>query len=846
MAELEGVFEACVAQLNNGTPLDACLAMYPAESSDLLPLLRIVIGLQKLAAPAPAADPTTAGAARARFLARASALSQPALGTAEDAFEQSTALLASGASLEDCLDRFPYYAADLRPRLEMLVGLQQVRRLAPQPSPAARSTARGLFVARAAALGQPPSLSAEDALDASLRMVAAGAAVEECLQAFPHYARELRSALAITAALRTEVALPVPARPAQAIATPRQAFVESAGAARRAARTQQTGADWLGSLAGLFRQPAWARAAMLILIVLLTLGFGRVAVTVASVALPGDTLYPVKLAAEQARLWVTADEDQRATLREQFEQTRREEAAVVTEQRRQVQVQFPGVIESMVDGVWRIAGLEMPVLVAGDAVVRGQPAVGANVTILAYSDGSGSLVARQVLVMAPADALPPAAMATSISTRTPRPDPPALAPLLPTTATWTPGSRPTFTRTPTASPTLIPITTATPSGTTTTTPSVTATSTSTLLPRPVTLYGAIQEQSATRWIVDGRDVVITANTVIDESQGPAVIGANVQVDGIEQEDRLVVALSIRVLASPVDTETFTGMIQVMGGSQWLIGNRWVIVDGSTQIVGVPAVGKAATVAARRVSGGPWTATRIEVEEPAEPVYLEGVISAIGASSWVVAGQTIVITGDTVITGAPPQIGLNAEVEAIPSNGSLLARFINVIAPASAPTLTPTTEPPAPTPTDPLEPTPTPTGPLEPTATPTDPLEPTATPTDPLEPTATPTDPLEPTATPTDLSPPSATPTPGPPLATPTPTTGPPVPTPFDTPTPAPPTATPIATPTTAPTFPSPAPPTATPVATPTTAPTFLSPAPPTATPAATPTTAPTSPMPGSF
>ncbi|HSN77339.1 MAG TPA: DUF5666 domain-containing protein, partial [Anaerolineae bacterium] len=768
--------------------LDVCLAMHPAESAELSPLLSVVTSLHGLAAPAPSMEPSAAQAARARFLARASTLSRPTHVTAEDAFEQSIALIAAGASLEDCLDRFPHHSADLRPTLQTLVDLQQVHRPVPAASPGARAAARGLFLARAAAFSQPPNISVEDALDASLRMVAAGATVEECLQAFPHYAHELRLALAITGALQTEVASPAPVRLAQSVLTQREAFLSSASAARRAAR--QTGVGWRESLAGLFRQPAWARAAALMLVVLLTLGFGRVAVTVASVALPGDTLYPVKLAAEQARLWATTDEDQRATLREQFEQTRREEAAVVTEQRRQVQVQFPGVIESMVDGVWRIAGLEMPVLVAGDAVVRGQPALGANVIILADSDGGGSLVARQVLVLAPPDVLPLTATATSTPTRTPRSKPPAMAPPLPATATWTPGSRPTFTRTPTASPTLTPTGTATPSGTptTTTTPSVTATSTAAMTPRPVTFFGAIQEQSATWWMVGGRGVVITPNTVIDESQGPAVIGANVQVDGMEQEDGSVVALSIRVQASSVDTETFTGIIRQMGGSQWLIGNRWVIVDGSTQIIGVPEVGKAATVEVRRVAGGPWTATRIEVAEPVEPVYFEGVISAVGASSWVVAGQTIAITSDTVITGAPPQIGLTAEVEAIPRGGALWARRINVIAPTPAPTWTPTTPPPPTTPTAPLEPTPTPTDPLEPT--------------------------------PTDLPPPSATPTPEPPLATPTPTTGLPVPTPLDTATPAPPTATPVATPTPAPTFPSPAPPTATPAATPTTAPTF--------------------------
>jgi hypothetical protein len=223
-------------------------------------------------------------------------------------------------------------------------------------------------------------------------------------------------------------------------------------------------------------------------------------------------------------------------------------------------------------------------------------------------------------------------------------------------------------------------------------------------------------------------------------------------------DGSLVALVIRVQPSPVDTETFTGIIYEMGGSSWLIGNRRVIVDGSTQIIGSPAVGKSAIVDVWRISGGPWTATRIEVEEPEEPVFFEGIISAIGASSWVVAGQTVAITENTVITGLPPQVGLYAEVVAMPSNGLLLALSIEVKAATPAPTSTPTATPEPPTPT------PTPTATPEP---------PTPTPT----PSATPE---LPTATPD----PTLTPTPEPPAATATPTTEPADP-PVDTPTPAP-------------------------------------------------------------
>ncbi len=399
MATIEGVFAVCVTQMNNGTPLEACLAMHPAEAAELSPLLQIVAGLQALAVPAPAMNAATAQSARARFLARASALAQPAPLPAEDALAASAAMLASGVSPDECLEAFPHHAGELRPSLDVVAALQQAAKPAPEPDPAMRAEARARFLAQAMALHQPVEMPVEDALEASLTMLAAGRTVEDCLQAFPHCAGELLPALAITRALQTQLAEPAPARLPKAVSAQRKAFLTSASAARRTAARQRAGAGWQQTLAGLFRQPAWARAGVLLLLILMLVGFSRVAVTTAAGALPGDALYPVKLAAEQARLLVTLDQDQRAVLRQEFEQSRREEAAIVAEQGREVQVQFSGIIESMVDGAWRIAGMETPVLVPGDAVVRGQPQVGANAIILAYSDGSGNLVARQAIIL---------------------------------------------------------------------------------------------------------------------------------------------------------------------------------------------------------------------------------------------------------------------------------------------------------------------------------------------------------------------------------------------------------------------------------------------------------------
>lgn len=750
MATLEGVFAVCVTKLKSGTPLDACLANHPAEAAELSPLLHIVAALQSLAAPAPAMHPDTAQLARARFLARAKALSQQAPVQVEDALDQSAEILAGGSAAEACLDAFPHHAAELRPGLEIVVAMQLAGEPAPAPDPAMRAEARARFLAQAQAMAlrQAQRTPIEEALDASLAMIAAGKTIEDCLQAYPHQADELQPALAIAAALQAQLAQPAPARPAADVSTQRTTFLKAATAARRKSYSQPAGPGWRQTLQGLFRQPAWARAAAMLLVVVLLFSFGRGAMTVAADALPGDALYPVKLAAEQARLLVTADEVQRAELREQFEQSRREEAAVVVQQHRAVQVQFSGVIESMVDGAWRIAGLATPVVVPGDAVMRGRPAVGAHVIVLAYSDGFGNLVARQVLVQ---DAgMAPAPTATPTFTRPPPMQPPVLAPVPPAPpARWTPRPRLTPTWTPVISPTLTLTLTPTPSPTRTTTPSgtPTVTGTPTAAPAPVQFTGSIQEKNAAWWRINGYTVRITAQTLIDESQGPAVVGASVAVLAMPQPDGSLLGLVIRVQAAPsIEYDSFADVINVIGGSQWLIGERWVTVTGSTVIVGTPEVGRTARVSLARPAGGSWAATRIEIEGDVDPVYIDGTISSLSASEWIVGGRRVIITGSTVISGATPQVGYFAQVEALPSGGAFVALTIFVIETGATPTWTATPPQPTWTPT----PGPTSTWTPEPTFTPTP--EPTLTPTP--EPTSTFTP--EPTSTP---EPPTATPEP---------------------------------------------------------------------------------------
>jgi len=133
--------------------------------------------------------------------------------------------------------------------------------------------------------------------------------------------------------------------------------------------------------------------------VVLLFGFSRTAVTVASGALPGDALYPVKRLAEQTRLVLTADTEQRGQLQKHFDQTRREEAQQVAAQGRQVLVQLPGVIASIEGDAWTIFGLDRSVVVPNEVILQGSPGVGKRVLILAWSDGQGNLVAHQITIL---------------------------------------------------------------------------------------------------------------------------------------------------------------------------------------------------------------------------------------------------------------------------------------------------------------------------------------------------------------------------------------------------------------------------------------------------------------
>lgn len=132
---------------------------------------------------------------------------------------------------------------------------------------------------------------------------------------------------------------------------------------------------------------------------------------------------------------------------------------------------------------------------------------------------------------------------------------------------------------------------------------------------------------------------------------------------------------------------FKGKIEAMAPSEWTIGGQVVRINAATRINALdqaPAVGVTAAVEATRMPDGGLLAIEITTErpEPASDQAFEfrGLIESFGDTRWVVGGQTLIVTPDTVIDGSP-QKGLLAQVKAIRhGDGSLTAQRIAVSPP----------------------------------------------------------------------------------------------------------------------------------------------------------------------
>jgi len=534
------------------------------------------------------------------------------------------------------------------------------------------------------------------ALDDCLECLAAGESLKACLRRYPDLADELEALLTTASEVRASYR-PVSEDDPALLRVRNRVMAEVSRREQTAPRRDRRRARFGMRLS---LSPGLASTLISLVVLLGILGGGGM---VSAGSLPGDPLYGVKRATENVRLALTVNQEAKLVLEQVYSQRRLAEAHDVVAQGREARIEFAGRVSSVEGQTVVVDGLI--VQWAGDAA----PSVGDQVAVVGETDSSGQVQASEVVVQQVAS------MDASKADGANDPDPEPTAPPKPTD---TPVPSPTPTDEPTAipEPTVTDEPTATVTATPTESPTVTPSPTSTPVPTPtppppprevhVRIEGRIDEVTGAFWRVAGRQVFISG-THVDSSRANAQVGGKAVVDAVQRPDGGLEARSITVLAAPEappQPKEFSGRIDNIDGSTWIVGGRTVDVS-SAEIEGQPEVGARAIVKADEFSSGRLVAKRVTVKAAElETISFGGVVQSISGGSWVVAGQRVAITGDTSISG-DPQVGAIAEVKAVvQADGSRVALKISVKAPPEpTPEPEPTAEP-TPKPTD--EPTPT--------------------------------------------------------------------------------------------------------------------------------------------
>ena len=212
----------------------------------------------------------------------------------------------------------------------------------------------------------------------------------------------------------------------------------------------------------------------------------------------------------------------------------------------------------------------------------------------------------------------------------------------------------------------------------------------------VSFRGVIEETTTPQqWKISGVVVQLNAQTLVLEQAGLADVGATVQVVGVRQQDRSVLAKIIKVLkpaAEPPRPVQFTAPIRDLPSDgllgEWRVGEETVLVSERTIILPegvVPAVGDIAHITGLRMNDGKVDAKTIQIRKPSQvEVSFTGPIQSFSGTEWMVRNVKVLITATTEIEGTP-QVGLIAEVKGfLQPDRSVIATHIRVREPQTEP------------------------------------------------------------------------------------------------------------------------------------------------------------------
>jgi len=180
------------------------------------------------------------------------------------------------------------------------------------------------------------------------------------------------------------------------------------------------------------------------------------------------------------------------------------------------------------------------------------------------------------------------------------------------------------------------------------------------------------------WMVSGRKVSVTAATEIEKDDGPVVVGATVEVEGLAQNDGSVMAEEIEVESGPGKEYSFTGAVEELPDTMgrigdWKVSGTVVHVTAATMIKqeSAPvAIGVKVEVKGARRADGSIDAYKIEVKFDMDgangTVVFRGTVESLPDTAgrigeWSVGGRKVNVTAATSIKPSNVGVGFYVQV-----------------------------------------------------------------------------------------------------------------------------------------------------------------------------------------
>ncbi len=237
-----------------------------------------------------------------------------------------------------------------------------------------------------------------DAFENCLHRMLNGASIDQVIEAYPSLTNELRSMLQIADAMHTLGEETRLAKNAQARSRARFLSAAIAGQPRPRLKPRPVS----------FHFP---RLALTALIVLITLFLGSITTAAVSAkSLPGDPLYPIKLATERTRLLLVNNTAHKIELEQTFDHERLEEVQALIEKTRSTQVTFAGALKEKDENAWLVDDIRVTITPETQLIGDLKPGFYVDVQGILQTDGTvraDQIRAREFQITGPIQEISP-------------------------------------------------------------------------------------------------------------------------------------------------------------------------------------------------------------------------------------------------------------------------------------------------------------------------------------------------------------------------------------------------------------------------------------------------------